>query len=442
MKELYFNLPFFYHRFNFVEASRVFYTMPSSAGFDVINLPIYMICSVGVVANLMLLIAFVKDPLKCFRNSATYLVGNLALSDLSYNVLFMVNISLSSEHKIAYLTLYVLFYSSLATIFSIALDRFLLITYPFKHRILMSDKKMAAWIAITWFLSFIHALKKIFVQDMLDDLIKPGIGSLLIILTGILYGKAYFTLKKQNRSMVGLKAKSSSQQSRNTRVSQVGTSQSGNERSENEIDLSQTSRAQSQDDRAQSQDDRAQSQNEHAQSENERAQSQHERAQSQDKRAQSQDERQSQNKHAHDRAQIEDEHSQNTRDKAQNQDYRTQIKRDIRDSSTTKGIHEEISLQSSSSKMHRKPQSVNSAKEQRFLNTVIIIAGIAVLTVLVGTVFVQLDLTVLKKRPEMSRILKSVCFTIFCFNFAANPFVYCLRLNQYRKTFQIVYWNF
>ena len=409
--------------------------MPSSAGFDVINLPIYMICSVGVVANLMLLIAFVKDPLKCFRNSDTYLVGNLALSDLSFNVLFMVNMSLGFEHKIAYLTLYVLFYSSLATIFSIALDRFLLITYPFKHRILMSDKKMAAWIAITWFLSFIHTLKKIFVQDMLDDLIKPGIGSLLIILTGILYGKAYFTLKKQNRSMVGLKAKSFSQQSRNTRVNQVGTSQSGNERSENEIDLSQTFRAQSQ-------DDRTQSENERAQSENESAQTQHERAQSQDKRARSQDERQSQDKHAHDHTQIEDGHSQNTRDKAQNQDYRTQIKRDIRDSSTTKGIHEEISLQNSSSKMHRKPQSVNSAKEQRFLNTVIIIAGIAVLTVLVGTVFVQLDLTVLKKRPEMSRILKSVCFTIFCFNFAANPFVYCLRLNQYRKTFQIVYWNF
>ena len=412
--------------------------MPLSAGFDVINLPIYMICFVGVVANLMLLIAFVKDPLKCFRNSATYLVGNLALSDLSYNVLFMVNMSLSFEHGIAYLMLYVLFYSSLATIFSIALDRFLLITYPFKHRILMSDKKMAAWIAFIWFLSFIHTLKKIFVQDIYDDLIKPGIGSLMIILTGILYGKAYFTLKKQSRSMVGMKAKFSSQQNRNTRVSQVETSQSGNERSENEIDLPQTSRVQSQ-------DDRAQSQNERAQSQNELAQSQHERAQSQDKRAQSQDERaQSRDKHAHDRAQIEDEHSQgqNTRDEAQNQDYRTQIKRDIRDSSTTKGIHEEIALQNSSSKMHRKPQSVNSAKEQRFLNTVIIIAGIAVFTVLVGTVFVQLDLAVLKKRPEMSRILKSVCFTIFCFNFAANPFVYCLRLNQYRKTFQIVYWNF
>ena len=412
--------------------------MPLSAGFDVINLPIYMICFVGVVANLMLLIAFVKDPLKCFRNSATYLVGNLALSDLSYNVLFMVNMSLSFEHGIAYLMLYVLFYSSLATIFSIALDRFLLVTYPFKHRFLMSDKKMAAWIAVIWFLSFIHTLKKIFVQDIYDDLIKPGIGSLMIILTGILYGKAYFTLKKQSRSMVGMKAKFSSQQNRNTRVSQVETSQSGNERSENEIDLPQTSRVQSQ-------DDRAQSQNERAQSQNELAQSQHERAQSQDKRAQSQDERaQSRDKHAHDRAQIDDEHSQgqNTRDEAQNQDYRTQIKRDIRDSSTTKGIHEEISLQNSSSKMHRKPQSVNSAKEQRFLNTVIIIACIAVLTVLVGTVFVQLDLTVLKKRPEMSRILKSVCFTIFCFNFAANPFVYCLRLSQYRKTFQIVYWNF
>ena len=117
------------------------FTMPFSAGFDVVNSPIYIMCSVGMPANLMLLIAFVKDPLKCFRNSAAYLVGNLAFCDMFCSVLFMVNISLSSEHEIAYPLLNILFYSSMASIFSIALDRFLMITYPFKHRILMSDKK-------------------------------------------------------------------------------------------------------------------------------------------------------------------------------------------------------------------------------------------------------------------------------------------------------------
>ena len=105
-------------------------------------------CFVGIIANLMLLIAFVKDSLKCFRNSATYLVGNLALSDMFYSALFMINICLSSEHEVAYSLISILFHSSIATIFSIARDRFLMITYPFKHRILMGKKKLIVWIAI------------------------------------------------------------------------------------------------------------------------------------------------------------------------------------------------------------------------------------------------------------------------------------------------------
>ncbi len=31
--------------------------------------------------NVLLLVAFLKDPLKCFRNSGTHLVMNLAVSD-------------------------------------------------------------------------------------------------------------------------------------------------------------------------------------------------------------------------------------------------------------------------------------------------------------------------------------------------------------------------
>jgi hypothetical protein len=41
----------------------------------------FAIGPVGVFMHLLLLIALLKDPLKCFRNSGTYLVGNLAVSD-------------------------------------------------------------------------------------------------------------------------------------------------------------------------------------------------------------------------------------------------------------------------------------------------------------------------------------------------------------------------
>ena len=37
----------------------------------------------GAVSNVLLLVAFIKDPLKCFRNPGTYLVMNLSVSDVS-----------------------------------------------------------------------------------------------------------------------------------------------------------------------------------------------------------------------------------------------------------------------------------------------------------------------------------------------------------------------
>ena len=40
-----------------------------------------VICILGVVSNALLLVAFLKDPPKCFRNSGTYLVINLSVSD-------------------------------------------------------------------------------------------------------------------------------------------------------------------------------------------------------------------------------------------------------------------------------------------------------------------------------------------------------------------------
>lgn len=228
--------------------------------------------------------------------------------------------------------------------------------------------------------------------------------------------------------MVGMKAKLSSEQSENTRISQVRAAQNGNESSEGQRERAQSPRSQSQSDRDQSQDERAQSHDKRAHSQNKRAQSRSDRARVEDQRAQSQNGRDT-----------------GPNDCGKSEDCRVQIQRDIQDSLKTNVVHnsssirKEISLQNSSSKTHKKLQSVNNAKEQRFLDTIIIIACIAVVTVLVGTVFIQLNETIVKERPKMSRILKSVCFTIYCFNFAVNPFVYCLRLKQYQKTFQMVY---
>ena len=381
--------------------------MTLSRGFDVVNSPVYMMCCVGVLANVMLLIAFVKNPLKCFRNSAAYLVGNLAVSDSIYNVFLMVSISLNHRKNIVDHFVFISFYSSMTTIFSIALDRFLMITYPFKHRILMSKRRMAVWIAIIWFVSSLHAVKQIFVTSDNDSRIKPGIGSVLVILTGILYGKTYLALRRQNKSMAGKKAVFSSRQKGNASKKNVLTDL-------NEI----CARVEWKNYRAGMEDERPQLQNDPAQNMTD---------QSRDGRVASQDEC----------AEIEDERDKSLHQRAAGNDERAQRKNErVVSPATICDVH---FLQNSSQKTRKKLQSANNAKEQKFLNTIIIVACVAVVTVLVGMIGGLFPKMFERGSPEIFRISRAFILTLYCLNFSVNPFIYCLRLKQYRKTFQIVY---
>ena len=52
----------------------------NSHEFAYSKLPLITISVLGVALNVLLLVAFFKDSLKCFTNSGTYLVMNLAVS--------------------------------------------------------------------------------------------------------------------------------------------------------------------------------------------------------------------------------------------------------------------------------------------------------------------------------------------------------------------------
>ena len=422
------------------------------------------------------------------------------------------------------------------TIFSIALDRFLMINYPFKHRFLMSGKKMAFWIFSIWLVSAIHPVKLIFLQHKSDTPIKSTIGIILIMVTGTLYCKTYFVLKKQQGSMAGRKntfpsgtsgytsrkgisvenvscvsdlecverknnidraqSQSDHAQSQSDHAqSQSDHAQSQSDRAQSQSDRaqSQSVRAQSQSDRAQSQSDRAQSQSDRAQSQSDRAQSQSGRAQSQSGRAQSQSDRAQSQRH---RAQSQSDRVQSHYDRAQSQSDRAQSKNDRAQSQSNRARCQSDRAQSQSNRAQRQSdlsqtqndraqiqneyasiqdetaqskndcgkneddrverqykcapnqdkraessdknsRLVNNAKEQKFLNTIIIIALIALITVLPGQIYV--NVWSISGKGQSYSISFIVVITIFCLNFAINPLIYCLRLKRYRKTFRIVY---
>ena len=378
---------------------------------------------------------------------------------------------LESENEVVVFLQYVSFYSSMLTIFSIALDRYLMITYPFKHRFLMSGKKMAIWIAFIWFLSSVHPVKNIFIRNENDVNAKPGVGLVFILFTAVLYGKTYFALRKQARSMIGKKTTFSSKQSQyaanksssiesetcvgsNNHVKNwIERDQSLDERAQNqnhraekqnvraqfqyERDEIENERAKSQSERDQSLVERAENKNHRAQNQYERAEIENVRAESQSEREQSLDERAESQNHCaekqNDRAQNPYERAEIENERAESYNQRAQDKNERVESENERAQRENLS----SNKTPKNSQVINNTKEQKFLNTIIIIACIAVVTVLPGTIY-----SLLSGRgvySEGNSILSVVGIAIFCLNFAANPFVYCLRLKRYRETFKMVY---
>ena len=153
----------------------------------------------GVFSHLLLLVAFIKDPLKCFRNVGTCLVVNLAISDFLYCCLATLRYTdaESSLHLIFCLRYFVS--ASVLTIASVSLDRFLMVAHPFKHRFLMKRKVMIVWVAVIWILSLVYLLIILFSKNDVYDIVMQSLVVLVILFTAILYAFTYYKLKKQAR---------------------------------------------------------------------------------------------------------------------------------------------------------------------------------------------------------------------------------------------------
>ena len=174
------------------------------------NSPVIIISMLGIISNMLLLVAFVKDPLKCFRNSATYLVINLSVCDcLScllgplFHLDVRENNSLTSWRLIYTFCVFWFAMASLASITSISVDRFLMITYPLKHRILVRGKAMIVWLAIIWIVSSIPGGAELN-YDILknrNEVIMYFSGTTFAVISSVMYASTYYKLKEQSRNI-------------------------------------------------------------------------------------------------------------------------------------------------------------------------------------------------------------------------------------------------
>ena len=132
--------------------------------FSYSDLPVSITSTLGAIFNVLLLIAFIKDPLKCFRNSATYLVMNLSLFDCLICILSVCDrVTKLDNNGVSFALQCLLIWcgsGSVLSIFSVSVDRFIIVVYPIKHRIYTTGKIMILWLVTIWALSSTFTLSK------------------------------------------------------------------------------------------------------------------------------------------------------------------------------------------------------------------------------------------------------------------------------------------
>ena len=167
-------------------------------------LPAVIICILEMVSNILLLVAFIKDPLKCFRNSGTYLMMNLSVADCLTCPFFMFFLSRPTTdfHAIHQFFMFLFPNISFVSIMSVSIDRFLLVAYPMRHRILMKGKVLILWIAAIWIVSSVIPLSRLFSDGRatIDTFGILTFNMIYIILSSVMYSFTYYKLKKKSRS--------------------------------------------------------------------------------------------------------------------------------------------------------------------------------------------------------------------------------------------------
>ena len=180
-----------------------------NVSLELTNKPIYLsllaIPIFGVISHVLLLVAFIKDPLKCFRNSATYFVMNLAVSDSLPSLLHSLLVVYSIPHWIyMYFLVFWLWFASILSIISVSIDRFLIVAYPIKYRILMKGKVILSWLAAIWIVSgIVAAWTNLFSGNstMLIQMVFSIFSVSGILLSSVMYSSTYCKLKKQSRNI-------------------------------------------------------------------------------------------------------------------------------------------------------------------------------------------------------------------------------------------------
>ena len=187
------------------------------------NFAVYLFINViAKMENLLLLFPVYKDPLRCLRNSSTYLIVNAAIADVLTILYFTGELLVSQmEYKTArcfpqpWFTINLTFghfsyFLSFPSATVLALERYLSIAHPLLHQVKVTFCVVCTCITVVWLVCFIPAaVSAAFVHDLFVYIGLFGAFPLTFYLaTVVLYFLASISIRRQRLSLMTDNSKS------------------------------------------------------------------------------------------------------------------------------------------------------------------------------------------------------------------------------------------
>ena len=182
---------------------------------------IFAINVVGVLGNVLLIVAHVKDPLRVLKSPSSHFILNIASVDALLSGVFLVctaftlaSVNTYWEWDTSYhssilflLLLTSLLYSALfASYLSLAVERFLSVAYPLWHRVRMTTNVCRYWVIGLWLglggfrlIDFaLTRIKETVIQSQLTLIVFMCI---LLMLTLSVYIASYISIRRQRMEL-------------------------------------------------------------------------------------------------------------------------------------------------------------------------------------------------------------------------------------------------
>ena len=165
------------------------------------------------MANVLLIVAHIKDPLKKFKTTSSPFILNIAAIDLITSIVtLMISVTILTSYdlykkieqnavtRIAGLAFMAI---SFPSFFSLSIERFCSVVFPLWHRVRMTTRVCRYWLCTIWLIHIILALNLTHLSNHnVQKLFFQFYMGIFFSLTLLIYLGTYVSLKNQRRKVL------------------------------------------------------------------------------------------------------------------------------------------------------------------------------------------------------------------------------------------------